>query len=56
MGKRRGKERGKGEGDLRSRNIRFQNPKIFYSSDDEGSTRGSNGEYNRGYSKGHNGG
>ena len=29
MGKRRGKERGKGEGDLRSRNIRFQNPKYF---------------------------
>ena len=29
MGTRRGKERGKGEGVLRSRNIRFQNPKNF---------------------------
>ena len=56
MGKRRGKERGKGEMVLRSRNIRFQKSPIFYSSDDEGSTRGSNREYNRGYSKGYNGG
>ena len=29
MGKRRGKERGKGEVVLRPRNIRFQSPKYF---------------------------